>query len=59
MAHPLALRTGPRSRLRSFRQAMNTELGTDGSFTYSGYTKTGFGEDAGFEPFEPVVMPCE
>ena len=35
------------------------ELGTDGSFTYSGYTKTGFGEDAGFEPFEPVVMPCE
>ena len=25
MAHPLALRTGPRSRLRSFRQAMNTD----------------------------------
>ena len=25
MAHPLALRTGPRSRLRSFLQAMNTD----------------------------------
>lgn len=31
----------------------------DGSFTYSGYSQTGVGEEAVFEPFGPVVLKAE